>query len=220
MKTYLKLLIGVAALVLATVCLQPARASGSLEAFGTTNSIDSGTAAITSWPVNGTSTNAISFTNGTTAVTFYPGLLTGKGLAIYNQEHLVLNVQGWLVNTGAACAVGIDLRSALTGGSGPAVSTTVPYLNTNGVPGTPLANDYESNARWFVVAIPASTTNWFNFQTNIVMDANGTAGNLPNGDFVGIRSITNSFEATCSLVNPAGVAFLNKKLIPTPLIGQ
>jgi hypothetical protein len=67
------------------------------------------------------------------------------------------------------------------------------------------------------VPIPATTTNWFNYQTNIVMDV---VGIWDNADFIGIYQITNNFTATCSLQNPNGVAYLNKKLIPTPLIGQ
>ena len=79
------------------------------------------------------------------------------------------------------------------------------------------ANDFQSTGSWITVAIPATTTNWFNYQTNIIMDV---ATGLPNADFIGIYQITNNFTATCSLQNPNGVAFLNKKLIPTPLIGQ
>jgi len=215
--------IGVAAIVLATVCVQSAFGNGSLVSFETTNSIDSSTTTITSYPTNGTSTNAITwtYTNGTaiTTNTLYPGLQTGKAVAIYNQEHLVFNVQGWLVNTGAAATVGFDLVTACTGGNSPTVGgTVVSGINTNTAANvTAAANDFQSTGSWINVAIPATTTNWFNYQTNIVMDV---AAGLPNADFIGIYQITNNFTATCSLQNPNGVAFVNNKLIPTPLIGQ
>jgi hypothetical protein len=221
MKNYLKL-IGVAAFVLATVCVQPAFGNGALVSFLTTNSIDSTAATITSWPTNGTSTNAITwnYTNGTaiTTNTLYPGLLTGKAVAIYNQEHLVFNVQGWLVNTGAAATVAFNLTPACTGGNGPAVGQSVSGINTNTFGASVAQNDFETSpANWIVVPIPATTTSWFNYQTNIVMDV---VGIWDNADFIGIYQITNNFTATCSLQNPNGVAYLNKKLIPTPLIGQ
>ena len=216
--------IGVAALVLATVIMAPkAQANGSLNSFLTTNSIDSTAASITSFPTNGTSTNAITwnYTNGTAITTnsLYPGLLTGKAVAIYNQEHLVFNVQGWLVNTGAAATVGFNLATACTSGNNPAVGGQVVGINTNLAQNVNNAqNDWQTSpANWIVVTLPATTTNWFNYQTNIVMDV---AGNAPNADFIGIYQITNNLAATCSLFNPNGVAFVNKKLIPTPLIGQ
>ena len=221
MKTYLKI-IGVAVIGLATVCLQPAFGNGALVAFNTTNSIDSTAASITSWPTNGTSTNAITwtYTNGTAITTnrLYPGLQTGKSVAIYNQEHLVFNVQGWLVNTGAAATVAFNLTPACTSGNSPTVGNQVPGINTNVFGASVSQNDFETSpANWITVPIPASTTNWFNYQTNIIMDV---VGIWDNADFVGIYQITNNFTATCSLQNPNGVAFLNKKLIPTPLIGQ
>ena len=215
--------IGVAAISLATVCLQPAFGNGVLNSFQTTNSIDSGTAGFASWPTNGTSTNAITFTytNGAVIATnsFYPGLMTGKAVAIFNQEHLVLNVQGFLVNTGAAATLTLDLRTACTGGNSPTVGGVVPYLNTNGLPVNPLQNDFESSPHLVAIPLPASYTNWFNYSTNLVLDVTGS-GQFPNADFIGIYGITNTLTATCSLQNPAGVVFLNKKLIPTPLIGQ
>lgn len=215
--------IGVAAIGLATVCVQPAFGNGSLNSFMTTNSIDSGVASITSWPTNGTSTNAVTFiyTNGTTYTTnsFYPGVGTGKAVAIFNQEHLVFNVQGWLVNTGAAATIGFNLTPSCTGGNGPTLGNQVPGINTNLAANVNNAqNDFETSpANWILVPIPATTTNWFNYQTNILMDV---AGIWDNADFIGIYQITNNFPAGCSLQNPNGVAYLNKKLIPTPLIGQ
>ena len=216
--------IGVAAIVLATVCVQSAFGNGSLVSFGTTNSIDSSTTTITSYPTNGTSTNAITwtYTNGTaiTTNTLYPGLQTGKAVAIYNQEHLVFNVQGWLVNTGAACTVGFNLTTACTAGNSPVYGgSVVSGINTN-LPANATANynDWETLPQnWVTVTLPASTTNWFNYQTNLVLDVQGL---WDNSDFIGIYQITNNLPATCSLQNPNGVAFLNKKLIPTPLIGQ
>ena len=216
--------IGVAAISLATVCLQPAFGNGALVSFGTTNSIDSTTTSITSWPTNGTSTNGITwtYTNGTAITTnvLYPNLQTGKAVAIYNQEHLVFVVQGWLVNTGAAAVVGFNLTPACTGGNGPVYGgSIVGQINTNLGPNALAAyNDYETSpANWINVALPATTTNWFNFQTNIIMDV---VGPWDNADFFGIYQITNNIGGTGYLYNPNGVAFLNKKLIPTPLIGQ
>jgi hypothetical protein len=220
--------IGVAGICLATAFITPkAQANGALVAFGTTNSIDSSTATFTSWPVNGTTTNALTYTttNGVviTTNTFYPGLLTGKAIAIYNQEHLVLNVQGFLVNT-AAATMTITLNGACTGGNGPANGNWVNFINTNGIPGiystNVTQNDWETTGHAFALALPAQT-NWFNFQTNIVMDVIGSGGNnFPNADFIGITTIANTLTAGCFLSNPNGVVFLNKKLIPTPLIGQ
>ena len=217
--------IGVAALVLATVFVgQSAFGNGALNYFATTNSIDGTVASITSYPTNGYTTNAISFTytNGSTITTnsYYPGLQTGHQVSIYNQEHALLVVQGWLVNTGAACTVGINLDYAATSGNQPSYGGTVPYLNTNGLSGAslPFQNDWETTpANWVLIPIPASTTNWFNYQTNLVFDA---IGPFDNSDFIGIYQITNNFGAGSSLVNPSGVAGVNKKLIPTPLIGQ
>ena len=216
--------IGVAVIGLATVAVQPCFGSGTLESFLTTNSIDSSTASITSWPTNGLSTNAITwtYTNGTaiTTNTLYPGLLTGKARAIVNQEHMVLNLQGWLVNTSSA-TIGVQLVTACTGGSGPVVNgSTVSGINTNVFNNLNAASiDFESTGHWFTFTCPAGT-NWINLQQNLVTDALLTAGNLPNADFVGVYQITNNFTSGNSLVNPNGVLFLNKKLIPTPLIGQ
>jgi hypothetical protein len=67
------------------------------------------------------------------------------------------------------------------------------------------------------VTLPASTTNWFNYQTNLIMDVQGQ---WDDAGFYGIYQITNNLSAGCYLQNPNGVAALGKKLIPTPLIGQ
>ena len=225
MKNLFKL-IGVAALVLATVFVgQSVFGNGALNYFATTNSIDGSVASITSYPTNGFATNAISFnyTNGTTITTnsYYPGLATGHQVSIYNQEHALFVVQGWLVNTSAtANVIGFNLDFAATSGNQPSVGQAVPYLSTNGLTGAniPLQNDWETTpANWLVIPVPALTTNWFNYQTNLVFD---TANIMDNSDFIGIYQITNNFGAGSSLVNPAGVAGVNKKLIPTPLIGQ
>ena len=220
MKTYLKM-IGLAAFVLAGVNLQ---ASSFLNSFLTTNSIDGSVASITSWPTNGTSTNAITwaYTNGTSITTnqLFPGLLTGHVVSVENQEHATFVVQGWLVNTGAAATVGFNLTPATTGGSRPVYGGWVGYgINTNlAANSTAFYNDFETSPQnWVIVTLPASTTNWFNYQTNIIMDVQGI---WDNAGWYGIYQITNNLGAGSYLQNPNGVAALGKKLIPTPLIGQ
>ena len=214
-------MIGLAAFVLAGVNLQ---ASSFLNSFLTTNSIDGSVASITSWPTNGTSTNAITwaYTNGTSITTnqLFPGLLTGHVVSVENQEHATFVVQGWLVNTGAAATVGFNLTPATTGGSRPVYGGWVGYgINTNlAANSTAFYNDFETSPQnWVIVTLPASTTNWYNYQTNIIMDVQGI---WDNAGWYGIYQITNNLGAGSYLQNPNGVAALGKKLIPTPLIGQ
>ena len=199
-----------------------ANASPILNYFGMTNSIDSSAPTITSWPTNGLATNIITFnyTNGATVITnaYQPGYLTGKAQAIYNQEHIVFGVQGWLVNTGAACTVAFNLTTADTVGSPPTVGNAVPGINTNVFGANVNQNDFEiPAANWVLVPIPANTTNWFNYHTNLVMDVQGI---WDNSDFIGIYQVTNNFAPGNSLQNPQGPAWINKKIIPSTWIGN
>ena len=220
MKNYLKI-IGFAAFMLAGINLQ---ASSFLNSFQTTNSIDGSVASITSWPTNGTSTNAITwtYTNGAAITTnqLFPGLLTGHVVSIENQEHMTLVVQGWLVNTGAASTIAFNLTPATTGGTRPVQNGWIGYgINTNLAANANAAyNDYETSPQnWVLITLPATTTNWFNYQTNIIMDV---SSQWDNAGYYGIYQITNNLGAGSYLQNPNGVISVGKKLIPTPLIGQ
>ena len=193
MKTYLKI-IGVAALVLATVCLQPAFANGSPNSFNITNTLN--TVTTTSWPTNGFGTNGLP-------------LLTGKAVAIGNQEHIGLNFQGLLVATNTtASTVTFVLVTGMSGTGNGAVT-----FDTNGVP---TSNDFDTGFGGTVsvafAITPVVGTNWINLQTNfpptsIFADANS----------VGVYSITPALHG--NTIQQAAL-YANKKLIPTPLIGQ
>ncbi|MDE2096192.1 MAG: hypothetical protein KGL39_03030 [Patescibacteria group bacterium] len=218
-----------------------AEANASLQYFGTTNSIDSSAASITSWPTNYPTTNGITWTytnfvitagvtNPTYTTTLYPGQLTGKAIEVGSYEHVALNVQGWLVNTNASAGtLGINLVTATTAPGQPPLSVAnvanvTLGINTNGVPADAnlAQNNFEYPAsHWIIIPIPANTTNWFNFSTNLIETVNGAATTLvPDVGWVGIYQITNNLTATCYLVNPNGVAALSKKVIPSPITGQ
>ena len=202
------------ALVGATVCIpvlwlpQAALASGALTSFNMTNNLQ-GTVVITSYP-----TNHFNPTNG------FPQQ-TGNGIYIGNFRSFNFNVQGFLVNTGAAATATFTLIGANSGGSPASVlgtnllsvnqtvltdidwETVMPATNTAALLGTPV-----------IFTMPGFTTNWFNWHTNFDISWSKLAG----ANWVGIYSISNNLATTCQLTNSA--AYINTKIIPVGLIGN
>lgn len=214
MKTLFKKLTAISTVVaLLIICAQTVLANGSLVSLNATNFLDAGAGGahtnISSWPTNG-------------AATVQLGVLTGIAVPIFNQEHCVFVVQGMLSNSTAA-TMGITLVTACTSGNAPSV-----LVNGSGLI---YQNDFVTTGYQFNVAIPAST-NWFHWETNIIGDSTTGTGalSMPNADFIGISLITNNFAANQYLTTLTVTNFytnngsimwgINKKLIPTPLIGQ
>lgn len=189
------------------VLVPMAHAEGYLQAFQTTNFLGNSTTVntnITSWPTNSPGTNGL-------------GVLTGKGVAVGNQERYEIVFQGYLTNA-AAAIVGFQYVTAVAqtyGGGGP----TIGYGNTNLYPGTTTnvftQNDWSYYPSAMInIAIPA-LTNWFNWQTNVSVDTLGG-----DGGWIGIYTITNNIGSGSWITNAngsSGLFYVYKKLIPKPL---
>lgn len=210
MKNLFKI-IGVAVIALATVCLQPAFGNGSPNDFNITNSISAAT--ITSWPTNFTASIFVNTTtNGSVISSNYTsvGVLTGGPVAIGNQESIGLNLQGSVVAAAVSnCIVTVTFVTSMAANGPTVLSDTNGFVTRNDWATTGAGN--------FSVVIPFTTavgTNWLNWQTNL---SNVTIANAAN--YIGVYSIVPSMAGGGATINSAHLT-VNKKLIPTPLIGQ
>jgi hypothetical protein len=158
--------------------------------------------SLTSYPTNA----AINGTNVSTG---------NKAVAVYNSEVISINVQGFLLNTNASAAAtqGITfVTSDANGGNG-----TAPAIVLN-AGGQMIQCDWQTTAQEAItVPLTANTTNWFNYQTNIVFN-NFTIGSFPDANWLGIYQLTNNLGTACWMSNCTITA--NIKYIPHPLIGQ
>lgn len=157
--------------------------------------------SITSWPTNSYNTNG-------------NPQLTGGPVGVYQQEHYGFNFQCFASSSNAT-VMAFGLVGSMANNAPQVSRGTNIYSAGNTVD---LQNDWQSIATgyaptWVVFTIPVGT-NWFNFQTNFVP----TAINLPDVNYVGVYQITNNVVGSNFFTNTA--AYINKKLIPTPLIGQ
>jgi len=185
----------------ALLCSEAPRAlaSGLPSNLNITNCL-AGTNVITSYPTNSAGTNGIP-------------QQTGRAVYLGNVRSFEFGVQGFLVNTGAATTVSMTLIPAYSG-SQPQVTMGTNLLSVNVV--TILQNDFLDPAQAYtvVIPIPATSTNWYNWSTN--MDV--AASRFGNANWVGVYSISNNIPTSGQWTNVA--AYVNTKLIPTPLIGQ
>ena len=202
MKTIKQLIIGaVAALVLAAgsaFALGPEATSQYVTwvPFNTTNLLTGGT-TLTSYPTN----------TGT-----YAGLSTGGGVFIGDTDILTLHVGGFLTNTSGTNIINVTFVTATPingGGGAPVFGATA----TN-------VSDWSWNSNTIAIPLPV-WTNWFNYETNILIN---TATSIPNSGYLGISQIqplgstlTLSWVATNGINSPTntgGEFYIERKVKP------
>lgn len=164
-----------------------AKAGGALNSFGITNNLQGGAAAVVYY---GFPTNSINPTNG------FP-MLTGHQVSIGSFDRIGVNLQGFLLNTGAAT----HITFMFTAGYGNGVPQVTPGTNLFTYGNTVLLqNDWTSTNNWVMldIPIPATTTNWYNWSTNFV-----GAGAFPiiDANYLGVGAISNYLTAQNFLTN-------------------
>ena len=195
MKTFTKIICA-SALVIGLVL--PAFAGGYN--LGITNYLPGTPGGVIGWPTNSPTTNATSFG----ALQYTGG--TGHAVTVDGAVNFGVNYQGWCVNTGVAAAVTIQLvrATATTAGGAPLVNLVgTNYLTTYSTNGTTVTtntiwsqNDWEmppTGNLFVTVPIPASYTNWINYNTNFAN--NGTLG------WVGAYYVSNTITGTGYVTN-------------------
>lgn len=165
-------------------------------------------ALLTTIPAQAQNLQSLQFTNNigpnVTNQSGYPsttnGYGNGVGVAIFEQDHLGVCVQGQYLNSGAATVLRLDFVTAMCATQAPV------YNGTN-------YNDWSTNVNTISIALPAATAwTYFNFQTNFA----GTS--IPaEANFIGIVLETNGLAGNNYLTNV--VISVNKKIKPFKLHG-
>jgi hypothetical protein len=191
--------------ILALALPLTAFASGAPQSLNITNYITSAL-SLTSYPTNTYNTNGLPQS-------------TGNAVPVFNQEHIGFNFEGFFVGTNLANAtIGFVLVTSMAGNTPTATSGTNNLSGGN----TVLTGSDFATAGLGVIPINftvANATNgaWVNWQTNFA--AFSPVGSMIGDvNFIGVYQITNNMPGGCYITNAA--AYINKKLIPTPLIGN
>ncbi len=221
MKTFKLIALAAFAGVALMFATASAQASGASISLNITNVISSNAPAIIGYPTNtvGQGPVILSYTtNGSTITTNYNlvGYATGNGVPCFNQEHIGVNFQGYASVSNAA-SVSFTFVTSMANNT-PAQTTGTNWVSQNVTNLT--SSDWAapvtaSNPGVVTVVIPiAAGTNYINWQTNFPM--NGSI--FQDANFLGVYAISNTITGTGYITNTT--LLVNRKLIPTPLIGQ
>jgi hypothetical protein len=178
----------------------------SVNSFQTTNYLTSAT-QYTGWPTNYAGTNGQFVANG-------------NGVAVFQQRDVVgINVQGQVVDTNA---VGQAIQLWVIGSMSANPPAVVYWTTNSGFTGyapwqtnsaVPIQNDWMTTTPIYLAfnlplasAANTLTTNWFNYQTNLVL--NGTQA--PSWNFIGIYGLSNALTGG-EYINGFNVTVSKKK---------
>lgn len=209
------------ALSLALLAVAPqAKASGSPQSLYVTNYM------VASQNVVGFPTNQqVAVTNAATGGSNYVGSATGLPVYIGNYEHIGFNIQGTYVGTNiSAGAIGFTLTSSMAGATpGVTVGTNNLSAGVTEINATDWATPWANSIGLMSFTLPTpiapsanvATNIWINWSTNWFM---GSGIIFPDANWIGVYQLSNNMPTGCYLTNV--VVTINRKLIPTPLIGN